>query len=110
VIFRQTDKDNFYFFALDQTGRYGLWKVVDGQRTAIVDWTAATAIDKSKDAVNHLGVLDADAKLTLLVNGKTLTQVDDDAFTTGEIALAVGTLGEPGAEAAFDNVKIWALQ
>ncbi len=110
VIFRQVDADNYYFFAISRSGSYGLWRLEDGEWTTMVEWTQTDAIDISEDALNRLGILAEGAQLTLLVNDVALTQLEDETFASGKVALALGTFEEAGAEVAFDNLDIWAIE
>lgn len=110
VIFRQVDADNYYFFAISRSGSYGLWRLEDGEWQTLVEWTQTDAIDISEDALNRLGVLAEGAQLTLLVNDVALTQLEDETFASGKVALALGTFDEAGAEVAFDNLDIWAIE
>ena len=110
VIFRQVDADNYYFFAISRSGSYGMWRLEDGEWTTMVEWTQADAIDISEDALNRLGILAEGAQLTLLVNDVALTQLEDETFASGKVALALGTFDEAGAEVAFDNLDIWAIE
>jgi len=110
VIFRQVDADNYYFFAISRSGSYRLWRLEDGEWTTMVEWTETDAIDTSEDALNRLGVLAEGAQLTLLVNDVALTQLEDETFASGKVALALGTFDEAGAEVAFDNLDIWAIE
>lgn len=110
VIFRQVDADNYYFFAISRSGSYGLWRLEDGEWTTMVEWTQTDAIDISEDALNRLGILAEGAQLTLLVNDVALTQLEDETFASGKVALALGTFDEAGAEVAFDNLDIWNIE
>jgi|GEM_PF-2189433 len=110
VIFRQVDADNYYFFAISRSGSYRLWRLEDGEWSTMVEWTQTDAIDISEDALNRLGVLAEGAQLTLLVNDVALTQLEDETFASGKVALALGTFEEAGAEVAFDNLDIWAIE
>ena len=110
VIFRQVDADNYYFFAISRSGSYGMWRLEDGEWQTLVEWTATDAIDTSEDALNRLGILAEGAQLTLLVNDVALTQLEDETFASGKVALALGTFDEAGAEVAFDNLDIWTIE
>ena len=110
VIFRQVDADNYYFFAISRSGSYGMWRLEDGEWQTLVEWTATDAIDTSEDALNRLGILAEGTQLTLLVNDVALTQLEDETFASGKVALALGTFDEAGAEVAFDNLDIWAIE
>ncbi|MCX6047113.1 MAG: hypothetical protein NT075_18575, partial [Chloroflexi bacterium] len=110
LIFGLVDEENYQLFAIKKSGQYALLKKVAGEWETLVDWTASTAIDTREEAVNHLGVLAANSTITLMINDEALETTPDESLGTGQIGLAVGTADQPGAEVAFDNVKLWAVK
>ena len=109
VFFRQVDDQNFYFYAVTPFQTYSLWKMVDGEWTALIEWTTAEAILPEEGDVNRIGVLAEGEQITLLVNDVAVAQIEDDTFTEGNVALAAGTFDEGGIEVEFDNLEIWEL-
>jgi hypothetical protein len=109
VVFRKQDADNFYFFAVDSSGSYSLWKKVDGVWQALVDWTESGAVAAGPDAENRLTILAEGPRLAVMVNDMLLAEVEDASFASGTVALAAGTFADPGYSAAFDNLEIWTL-
>lgn len=110
VFFRQVDDQNFYLFAVTPFQTYSLWKMVDGEWSALIEWTKADAILAAEGEVNRLGVLAEGAQITLLVNDVAVAQVEDNAFSEGAVALAAGTFDEGGIEVEFDNLDIWEVE
>jgi len=112
LVFRYVDNSNFYLYAL-QAGKYGLWRLQDGEWTTLLDWRETAAIDTSEEAAGthwaRIGVLAEGAQITLLVNDTPVAQVEDSALSAGSIGLAAGALGDGGVEVAFDNLELWLL-
>ena len=109
LVFHEVNSDNFYLFAIRQAGAYSLWKHVDQEWEALVDWTDTDAVRTAKKATNKLGLLVEENEITLLVNDEVLTQLYDDTFGQGMIGLAAGTVDQGGLEVSFDNVSLWSL-
>ena len=107
VFFRKVDDANYYYFAIEQGGNFGLWKKVDDAWSTLIDWTPASAI--AADAVNRLGVWAEGSTIALFVNDLPLAQVTDETFASGVIAVAAGTFAEPNLTAVFDDVEVWEL-
>ncbi len=109
IMFRYVDADNFYLFAITGDGSYSLWKLVDNEWQELLPWTDSTAIDTTRGAVNRLAVLAEGDTISLVINDEAVAEVQDDAFTAGEVGLAVGTFDEGDATAIVDNVDLWVL-
>lgn len=109
VMFRMQDENNFYFVAIDNTGRYSLWKKQDGEWLAVSPWAMSDLLETGAGARNRIGVLADGARLAVLVNGQAVAAVEDNSFGSGTVALAVGTFAQPGAGATFDNLELWDL-
>ena len=84
IVFRSVDDTNFYIAALSTDGYFGVWKNVDGEWTAIADWTPSDLIDLTPEAVNRLAVLAEGAQFTLYINDVPATTVEDDTFAEGD--------------------------
>jgi hypothetical protein len=109
LLFRLADADNFYQFTVDAAGQYNVLKVVDGEWTTLVDWTAAPVLTTGPEGVNRLGVLARGSQIVVTANDEVLTELEDTDPATGGVALAVGTYFDPAAEVAFDNFDLWDL-
>lgn len=109
LIFRFRDNDNFYVFRISPRGTYSIMKLVDGEWTALVDWTTSELIDTEEGAVNRLSVLAEDTFIVVAINGTVVAQTQDSDLASGAVALVGGTYEDPDVEVAFDNVNIWDL-
>jgi len=106
VLVRMRDADHFYRFSISGDGYYlvskydgGAWEVLNG------DWTSSAAIHLGA-VTNLLEVVCRGATMTFLVNGVTLTQVEDSSYSRGDIGLYAGSFFEPGVEIHFDNLTV----
>ncbi len=106
VLVRMRDADHFYRFSISGDGYYlvskydgGAWEVLNG------DWTSSDAIHLGA-VTNLLEVVCRGATMTFLVNGVTLTQVEDGSYSRGDIGLYAGSFFEPGVEIHFDNLTV----
>ncbi len=108
VLFRLQEDKQFYRF--DITGN-GLFIVerrhVDGTWTRLTpEWTATPALNQGLNVANKLKVIAAGPTLTFYANDVLLTQVVDEALTSGAIALDAGTFGGGDLQVSFDNLTI----
>ncbi len=106
VLVRMRDADHFYRFSISGDGYYlvskydgGAWEVLNG------DWTSSDAIHLGA-VTNLLEVVCRGATMTFLVNGVTLTQVEDSSYSRGDVGLYAGSFFEPGVEIHFDNLTV----
>jgi len=106
VLVRMRDADHFYRFSISGDGYYlvskydgGAWEVLND------DWTSSDAIHLGA-VTNLLEVVCQSATMTFLVNGVTLTQVEDSSYSRGDIGLYAGSFFEPGVEIHFDNLTV----
>ncbi|RIK43370.1 MAG: hypothetical protein DCC55_05795, partial [Chloroflexi bacterium] len=109
LIFHHKDSDNFFLYAVSGAGTYSLWKKVDGNWTALINWTDTEALDISEEATNSLALLVEGEQITLLVNDIVVAQYTEEAPFTGAVGLMAGTFDEPGVEIAFDNFNLWPV-
>lgn len=109
LFFRYVDDMNAYLFTISGDGMYQLYKLADGDVEMLVEETESDLIEAGRGAANRLGVLAQGPTIALLANGAILTQVEDESFQEGDIALAAGTLSGSGTEIAFDNLAVWDL-
>ncbi|MFN8486347.1 MAG: trypsin-like peptidase domain-containing protein [Caldilineaceae bacterium] len=109
VLFRYVNADNYYFFAISSQGSYRLSKLVDGESEELIGWTDTSIIHPGKGAVNQLGVLAEGAHFSLLINEQVVAQMDDDSFTSGQVALVAGNFDQPNAHVVFDHLTVWKV-
>jgi hypothetical protein len=97
----------FYAFLISSDGTCGIAKHTTGGTTFIGsdDMQPSDAINQGT-AANHIRADCAGSTLALYVNGEKLVEVEDDSLAQGDIGLAVGTIGEPGADILFDDLMV----
>jgi len=106
----------YYRFELYGDGTYAVFKgVVDAignsQSNTLVDYTSDPAIQK-QGGVNHIAIIANGPRMTLMVNGQSLTTITDNSYNSGSIALFVSNLPAPtppGAQATFNNLAIYPV-
>lgn len=104
LIFR-FEAGNFYYFQVsDSSGSFAVYRYLQEDWTALVDWTASAAIRAGQ--VNQLAVAGEGADFTLLINGQPVGAFRDDALPQGGVGVAVQiyTAGE-AAVFEFDNFE-----
>jgi hypothetical protein len=109
IVFRMVDDSNFYFLAVDNTGRFSLWKKEAGAWESLAGWAKSALLASGDGEENRIGVLAEGSQLILLINGQAAATVEDESFAAGSLALAAGTFATPGVNVHFDNVSLWNL-
>ncbi len=107
VLCRYQDKDNFYALEISEDGYFAIWKQVDGEYVALVDWTTSDLVPFDGSAVNIQAACIGNT-LALGVNGNILAEAQDDTFSSGDIGLIAGTWDTGGVEIRFDDVIVYA--
>lgn len=108
VLVRMQDRRNFYAFSVSGDGYFLVSRFVDGVRQPLgADWSPSDAVRPGANT-NVLEVIVQDTRLTFIVNGRQLAQVEDDRFSHGDIGLYAGSFYEEGVEVAFDNLRVTA--
>ncbi len=105
VMCRYQDPDNYYFLQLGSDGTYAISRYLDGEFTALVDWTSSPAV-KTGAETNHIRATCVGNLLSLYANDELLATVEDDTLTAGKIALAAGTYDDSGVQINFDNLEV----
>ena len=104
IICRYQGPQNYYSFLISSDGYYGIVKVVDGQQELIDEHTMAySEVIRKGEASNKLNVKCIGNRLSLSVNGSLLAEVNDTAFTSGDVGLIAGTFDIAGTDIYFDN-------
>jgi hypothetical protein len=106
IAFRVQDSKNFYAFTVSSTGMYRIAKIVDNEWTYPVDWLSSPEVNKGEE-INHLRVVCDGSRLSFYVNGVYLTDIEDTAFTEGDIALWSQSYDDVPITIRFDNLKLW---
>jgi hypothetical protein len=111
VVFRYSDRFNFYSFDISSDGWYRL-RVRQGtgagdvQWRKLIDWTQSPLIRGGIAQGNRLGVVAQGEQFTLLVNGQTLAQTSDKTFARGRVGVIAGSYEQVGVQVAFDNLLV----
>lgn len=97
IVFRYVDSGNYYVFAVDGQGRYGLWRraVVDGSAQWIQlhegnDWIIDSHVNAIGES-NALRVVTIGEEIRGYVNGNLLITAHDDALGEGNIGIYTGS-------------------
>lgn len=108
VLFRLQDRLHFYRFDITSNGLYVVEKH-DGEagwQRLSEGWVATGAILQEVNAVNTLKVAADGPVLSFFVNDQLLTQIRDESYAEGKIALDAGTFNQGGLRVSFDNVLV----
>lgn len=107
MIFRVQDNQNHYSFRMTDSGSFAVSVQKAGQWSNIVDWTRTDAI--KPNGVNQLEVRSRGTHFTFTINGRVVSEVDDDHFSQGLVGLAIEgyTLGE---KIVFDFIDVTLRQ
>lgn len=107
LVFRVQDVENYYLFDVDCDGRYRLAKMVQGNLTALVDWTANAAVNVGAGAVNALTVRAVGTQMAVSANSHSLAKVTDDTFRLGGFGFSVGSGLTAPYTATFQSLHVW---
>lgn len=115
MLFRVGDEANaFYLFEVSGDGFVWIGRCEGGcsdEAVLIEDgWFASEAVNEGLNVTNILRVRAEQANLIFYVNDQEVGRVTDDSFQSGDIGLAVETLGEAGVLVAFDNFTVSPLE
>ncbi len=105
----RANKNRFYYFAISADGFYGIYRhEADGKLTPLTGpaMQRHTAIHTDGSA-NYIEARCIGQQLTLIVNGQTLTTVEDTILRRGQIGLA-GSKGRDDRPAIiwFDDLEV----
>jgi len=105
VVCRYQDKGNFYGLEIAENGYFAIWKYVNGEYSALLDWQSSNFITQSGEDQHFTAGCIGDT-LTLAINGELLAEVHDSDLTSGEVGMVVGTYANPGIRVGFDNFRV----
>lgn len=103
LIFNYQDADNFYLFSVADDGTYALEVLENNEWVTLIDWTSSELINTTD---NTMGVATQGEAITLYINGVEVDGINDGAFTSGQIGIAVTSFSSGGASVRFDNLVI----
>jgi TolB protein len=106
LLFRFTDRENFYRYDISGDGFYLLSKFVDGEWVTLVDWAESEFINKGNTS-NILKVSAFGPNITIWANGQQLASITDNSLTHGNFGFFAGTFSEPFTWVSYDNLKMW---
>lgn len=112
LIFRVPDissANQGYFYGIQCDGKYFLKVFAENLMTSIVYPKANDAILIDQNAVNRLGVMAEDEKLTLYVNGVMVKEITDTHFTRGGFGIFVGSDVVNNLTVNIDEIAYWSL-
>lgn len=107
IICRYEDKLNFYFFIITSDGLYGIGKMIEGVQELIGQAELLiTDASNQGDAMNSIRADCVGSNLSLYVNEKLISSVQDGVFTEGDVGLIAGTFDWAGTDIHFDNFTV----
>ena len=111
LICRYQDSENFYYFFVSSDGYYAISEMRGGERILLNDKGSMLYSEEIPrgGATVHLQAACIGNTLSLWVNGKLFTQVqNDDIAQGGDVGLIAGTYDTPDTEISFDDFVVYA--
>ncbi|MGH2582483.1 MAG: trypsin-like peptidase domain-containing protein [Anaerolineales bacterium] len=105
ILCRYRDTNNFYAFEVSEDGYFSIWKMLDGEIIAIVDWQSSSLIPTNGSPFTLNAACDG-AQLLLGINGSILAEATDADFASGDVGLIAGTYENGGVMVSFDNFQV----
>jgi hypothetical protein len=110
VMCHYQDSNNYYYAGFGTDGYYAVIKYENGEDFFLSDpaenlWQPTEDISGGQEKYK-LEVECANGNIKLIVDGKTISEVEDSTFSKGQIGLFVLTFDEPEAHIAFDNIRV----
>lgn len=103
VIFRIQDNHNFYWFHVADSQQFAVSLHKAGQWRQLVDWTRTRAV--KPNGVNQMEVIARASHFTFLINGQTVSEVEDEQFGQGLVGLAIEAY-IPGETIAYEYMDL----
>jgi len=99
--------DRYYFFVISSDGYYGIGKV-DGadQKLLSAEMMMPSETIRQGKLTNLLRADCIGDRLTFYVNNQKVAEVQDGAYTQGDIGLTAGSFGKQGVDIHFDNLTV----
>jgi hypothetical protein len=109
LAFRITDTQasSYYLFVYGYNGYYGFYMMKRGKPIRLKEAYSSAIITKPSSP-NLLTVIARDDHFYLYVNKKSVDQVVDNTYSSGQIGLWGGS-NTGNLDAAFANLKVWEL-
>lgn len=110
IVFRyDSTSGKLYHFEVCQDGSYTLNRYVDSTGTKAKPLTtngSSPAIHTGLNQPNVIAVVANDSTLDLYVNYQKIDSVNDNSYSSGQVALAVTAKADP-TEVVYGNAKLW---
>ncbi len=104
VICRYQDELNFYAFLISADGYGGIVRMQEGVYQVLqAEVLEYSPVIQQGYTTNHLRADCIGSKLALYVNQEKVFEVEDAAFTHGDVGLMAGSYQEAGVDVFFDN-------
>ncbi len=107
IFFVVLDDANFFEFRVRESGTYHIGKSIADKSQDLVAWNKTPWVKKGES--NAVGVKVEGTLLTVCVNGKVLTALEDPALKLGRIGIIAGTADQP-ALVRFEDLAFWKLE
>jgi serine/threonine protein kinase len=100
-----------YLFEIDSQGHYKISREQGTSITALKDWGLSPALHTGYHVTNLLQLIARGNTFMFYINGKYLTEVQNDYYSQpGEVGfLATSTAGGSDAEVVYSNLKVYTL-
>ena len=112
IVFRAEDSidSHYYLFRIHTDGSYWLYRYVDRTGAHAVELVHGSVqlFNKGLGKQNRLAVVAQADQLSLYVNGRLISTLQDAGYTHGQIGVLAGSLYNGPAQALFQNVKVWS--
>jgi hypothetical protein len=105
TVCRLQDAFNYYAFVIGHDGSFGIIRVQNGNLTFLSESREGIMIRPAAE-VNTVGGICEGNTLTMVVNGQSQVQVQDDTFASGFAGVVVVTRGQPGILVEYDNFMV----
>ncbi len=112
VICRLDDQNQYYYFFITSNGGYGIGKQIaqggflSSQLIGMDAPGVSDAIHGSENEINEIVASCAGQRLSLMVNGQLLVEVQDGDILQGDVGLLAGVRAEPKIDVWFDTIKV----
>jgi hypothetical protein len=108
LVGRLQDQENFYLFAIDGQGRFGVQLWQNGAMQTLMPWSGE-AVGNEAGKANRLALVDNGQVLRFFVNELIRFEVANPQLPPGDLGLFTGAPGESAAQATADWLRIYAL-
>ena len=107
LVARFQNDENFYLFAVDNSGQYRIQLIEGGAWRTVQTWTPAPALSAGRRKL--LSVIDDGAELHFLINAAWVDTVHDPQLPAGDVGLVVGARSHGKAKGLFDWVALYEV-